>query len=298
MSRIQRKPGYPIVRQLFHWQSIAGRSVAIICDTPGADCVAGTAAYNHARRRMDSEIARTARLAARPANDSLWRDISTRSAVENQKRIIEVDDHKITERINGHRGFVTDNLRPGPLEDSLGLHVPVRHPVKHENARQNACSAAPFTTLTITERKIYLVVNPINTHFIESGISVTEYLGPRSLNDPKRRFLSGGSSTECQDRLCQGTGHNDFIINFVECQTVHGPAQQCLLSFQCPKSRRILLRQPGEGRNLRMRHSVGHQYLVAFRVISYGLGLAKLQRHLVCGRTTNRAQGRRVSIGR
>src|SRR5947209_12294443 len=33
----------------------------------------------------------------------------------------------------------------------------------------------------------------------------------------------------------------------------------CPLTLDRPDGRRILLRQPGEGRNLRMRHSVGHQ---------------------------------------
>ena len=79
---------------------------------------------------------------------------------------------------------------------------------------------------------------------------------------------------------------------------MHGPAEQRLLTLDRSYRRLILLRQPGEGRNLRMRHSVGHPYLIPLGVIGQSLDLAELQGHFVRRRATNRAQWRYVSVRR
>src|SRR4030095_7068116 len=200
------------------------------------------------------------------------------------------------EWVNRHRRFVTYNLRTGPFENSFGRHVAVRLPVKYENRRQGISRLA--SNVTQTKGKIDLIVNAIHAYLIESGISITEYLRLCSLNDTNRRFLSACSSTECQDCLRQRTVHYNFVVYFVVGKTVHGPAQQRLLSFQHASGRRIFPRQPGEGRNLRMRHSVRHQYFFALGVIRYRLRLAEFQRHFVRRRATDRAKGRHVSIGR
>ena len=134
MGGIECKPGYPVARNLFHWDFPTRRNVAVVVDAPGADGVSAATVDNHARGR-DLEIARTCHLAARPADDGFRRDISTGGAIKNQKRVIQVDDQKIAQRIHGHWRFVTDNERLGPFENSFGRHVAVRQPVKYENGR-------------------------------------------------------------------------------------------------------------------------------------------------------------------
>ena len=123
MSRIQCESGYPVARNLFHWDFPTRRNVAIVVNAPRANGFPTATVYNHARRRVDPEIARTRHLATRPTNDGFRRCISTSRTIENQKRVIEIDDQKIAERINGYRGFVTHNQRMGPFENSLGRHV-------------------------------------------------------------------------------------------------------------------------------------------------------------------------------
>jgi hypothetical protein len=49
------------------------------------------------------------------------------------------------------------------------------------------------------------------------------------------------------------------------------------LTLNSSKRESVLLRQPGEGRNLRMGHSVRHQYLFTLAVIDKRLGLAEFQ---------------------
>ena len=135
MSGIQCKSGYPVARNLFHWDFVTRRNVAIVVNAPRANGFPTATVYNHAGRRINSEIARTPHLATRPTNDGFGRGISTGRTIENQKRIIEIDEQKIVERIDGHRGLVTYNLCLGPFENSFGRHVAVRQPVKYENGR-------------------------------------------------------------------------------------------------------------------------------------------------------------------
>src|SRR5262249_44843760 len=122
------------------------RNVAVIVDTPGANRFSTAAVDNHTRLRIDTEIAGTRHLATRPANYSFRGDITTGSAIENQKSVIQIDDQKIMERINGYGRFVTDNLRIGPFENSFWRHVAVRLPVKHENRGQSISGLASNVT--------------------------------------------------------------------------------------------------------------------------------------------------------
>ena len=46
-----------------------------------------------------------------------------------------------------------------------------------------------------------------------------------------------------------------------------GPADERLLALDGSDGRRILLRQPGKGRDLRMRHSVWNQNLLSLGVV-------------------------------
>src|SRR6266571_4894791 len=116
-------------------------------------------------------------------------------------------------------------------------------------------------------------MNLIEGHLIVTIIVRTSYLRMRSLDDPDGRFLSLGASAEKQDGLSQRTVHHNFIVNRIICQTVHGPADHRFLTFQRSCLQRIFLRQPGEYRDLRGIHSVGHQVLFPLAVISTAWGL-------------------------
>src|SRR5881396_313963 len=80
-------------------------------------------------------------------------------------------------------------------------------------------------------------------------------------------------------------------------KTVHGPADQCLVTLDRSYWRLILLRHPGEGRNLRMGHSVRHPDLLSPGVIRQRLHFAELQRDLALGRAAYGAYRRNVSVG-
>src|SRR5206468_12199314 len=107
-----------VARNLFHRNFPTRRSVASIVDTPRANGLPAASVYDHARRRINPEIARARHLATRSANDGFRRCISAGGTIENQERIIEVDDQKITDRINGDGWLLARNLRLRSLENS------------------------------------------------------------------------------------------------------------------------------------------------------------------------------------
>ena len=72
-----------------------------------------------------------------------------------------------------------------------------------------------------------------------------------------------------------------FHYRFGNCRVrVHRPAQFRRLPFNLPNRRLVSVRHPGEGRDLRMRHSVRNQNLFAFGVIGHRAGIADHQRRL------------------
>jgi hypothetical protein len=77
--------------------------------------------------------------------------------------------------------------------------------------------------LTVSERKINLAVNSIDGHLVESRVGIPDDLRSRALNDANGRFFSVGSSAKYQNGLCQWTVHNNFVMNIVIGETVHGP---------------------------------------------------------------------------
>ena len=107
-----------------------------------------------------------------------------------------------------------------------------------------------------------LAVNPIHDSPDRKNYSSERYLRMRPLDHPNGRFLSIGPSTEYQDCLRQRTGDDDFIVNRIIRKTMHRPADQCLLTLQRSYRWCIFPRQPGEGRNLRMDHSIRDQDLL------------------------------------
>jgi hypothetical protein len=58
---------------------------------------------------------------------------------------------------------------------------------------------------------------------------------------------------------------------------MHGSADQGLLPFERPKWWYIFPRQPGEGRYLRMVHSIGDQDLFPNAIVCERLGLTETQ---------------------
>src|SRR5205814_9866924 len=130
---------------------------------------------------------------------------------------------------------------------------------------------------------------------IERPICRTQDLRVWSLDDPNGRLLSFRSSAEYQDRLSQRAGHHNFIVNWVIPETMHRPADLCLLSLERASVRSIFHRQPGECRNLRMVDSVRYEDLLALTVVGDCLGLAESQRFLSRWRAADHAQGRHVA---
>src|SRR5206468_1170496 len=136
MGGIQCESGDPVAGELFHRDLPARRNIAIVVDAPRANGFAAATIDDHACLRIYAEIACTRYLAARPANDGFrWR-ISTGRPIENQKRVIQIDHHKIVERVDRHGWFVPDNLRAWSFENALGRNVAVRHPIEDEDGRQ------------------------------------------------------------------------------------------------------------------------------------------------------------------
>ena len=118
----------------------------------------------------------------------------------------------------------------------------------------------------------------------------------RPLNDAERRFLTFGASTEDQDGLSERAGNNDFVMNVVVCKTMHGPADACFLTIDHTDRRRVFLRQPGEGRNLRMGHSVRHEQLIALAVVGNRFDLSELQAFITLRRAAYGPNGRYVTV--
>ncbi len=67
-------------------------------------------------------------------------------------------------------------------------------------------------------------------HWIDYDTVWPQQLGPWSLDDPNRRFLSLRSAAEGQNRLGKLVGDHDFIMDFVIINAVHCPPQKCFLS--------------------------------------------------------------------
>jgi len=63
-------------------------------------------------------------------------------------------------------------------------------------------------------------------------------------------------------------------VDFVVGEAVHRAAEQRFLTFDLSNWLCIFIRQPGECRNLRMRHSVRHQDLLTLGVVRDGMGIA------------------------
>ena len=139
------------------------------------------------------------------------------------------------------------------------------------------------------------VVNRIDGDSIHP-IRRAHNLRARSLDDADRRFFSGSSAAEYQDRLRERTADHNFVVDRIVSDVVHRPAEPCELALQLPGRFRIFLCQPGEGRNLRMHHSVRHQDLLPLGIIRHGCSAAERQRHMIARRAADDAQRRNIAV--
>ena len=106
-------------------------------------------------------------------------------------------------------------------------------------------------------------------------------LGFWALNHSDGSRFSIRASRESEDGLRELLRDSDFIMDFIVRETVHRPAHERFLAFDLTHRLCVLIRQPGECRNLRMGHSVGHQDLFALGVVRYRMGIADAQRRFV-----------------
>src|SRR5207245_2728235 len=98
-----------------------------------------------------------------------------------------------------------------------------------------------------------------------------------ALNDSNGTFLSSGPSAERQDRICKRVAHDKFIMYLIVANIVHGSGQFAGLAKHRAGWSLSFVRQPGECRNLRMGHSVGHQDLVSLRVVPDRSGVTNVE---------------------
>ena len=139
-------------------------------------------------------------------------------------------------------------------------------------------------------RNVDLIVDPIHRHAIGS-----RQLRQGSLNDPHRCGLAVCVSRKCQDCLCKLLRNDKFVVDFIVSDAVHGASKHRLLAFNLSNRLCSLIRQPGEYRDLRMRHSVWNQDLLPFSVVGHGMGITDAQRRSIHRSAANHPQGRHVA---
>jgi hypothetical protein len=284
MSRIESNSRRRVSSELLHRNFPARSDVAIVFDAPGANRVGDSsiaAGNNQALGCINLEGADATHAALRSADHSFRLDVPVGGAIEDQHRAAAVYGQNVMDRIHGHCGLAA-NLRVGPGENPLGRYISIRGSIEYEH-------------LAGVDRDVDFVIRWIYAHLIVAPASCALDLRVGTLNHAKGRFLPVGSAAETQNCLCQRAGDADLVVNRIKTETVHRPADQCLLTFQRSDWWCIFPRQPGEGRNLRMVHSIRHQDLLPHGVVHQGLGLAESQRDLVLFRAANNTQGSYIS---
>ena len=128
-----------------------------------------------------------------------------------------------------------------------------------------------------------LVVNRVHVQ------SATDGSGLWTLDDSNWRFLSIGSAAERQNCLSVGDGHDDLIMHSVIADVVHCSGKFAGLTVERSNRRLSSVRQPGEYRNLRMGHSVGHQNLFPLAVVADGARISDHEANCPGGSSSNRS---------
>ena len=83
----------------------------------------------------------------------------------------------------------------------------------------------------VTDREKDLVTVGIGSYGAQRAVARAHDLGLRSLDDTEGRFFAVGAAAERQNGLSQRAVHNEFIVNGIESHAMHGPAEECLLTF-------------------------------------------------------------------
>jgi hypothetical protein len=109
---------------------------------------------------------------------------------------------------------------------------------------------------------------------IERQLVVVLQKGARALNRPNRRFVARGTSPKEQHCFTERIWNHDFIVPVIKRYGMGCPCQACVSAFNNSDRGRVSIRQPGEYRNTRVGHSVGHQDLLPHRVIGDAAGIA------------------------
>src|SRR5262249_1834075 len=136
-----------------------------------------------------------------------------------------------------------------------------------------------------------------NTYAVISQVGGALYLRVRALNEPNGWLLSVCGAPESQDRLRERAGDHNFVMQRVVAEAMHGPAYARLLALQDSYRWCIFPRQPSEGRDLRMVHSIRNQDLFPDAVVGQRLGFAESQRSLSFLRAADNPQGSNVAVG-
>ncbi len=146
---------------------------------------------------------------------------------------------QIIDRIH-HEGAGSSQQRLRTADHTNRRRVPVGLTRKHHHR--------------IRIRNEYLVVNRVDVKAIGPM-----QLGRRPLDDTNWRLFAVSPSAEGQDALRKLIGHDDLVVQVIEPNIVHRSGQERALPRDLSHRWLEVLRQPGEGRDLRMGHSVGHQ---------------------------------------
>jgi hypothetical protein len=204
----------------------------------------------------------------RALDDGLGRRISTGRSIKDKDLASPAwHQKKIVDRVDtnaGSAGATEPYLRIGSAQDSLGRHISICHAIENQD-RLISIGQIDFIMVAVDA---HLADRRVRAHALDTGLI--------SLNKPERRFLSVGGSAERQNSLRKSAGDHDLIVNPVECEVVHGPAQKRLLALNRSKVRCVFLRRPGEDRDLRMVHSIRHQDFLADGIVGDRGGPAEI----------------------
>ena len=107
-------------------------------------------------------------------------------------------------------------------------------------------------------------------------------LSVRALDDTNRRRLAIRPAPVSQDRLGELLRHGEFIANRIVNDAVHRPAKHAALAFNLSNRFGSPFRQPGENRDLRMRHSIRNKQLLALRVESDRMRVPHARNGVTC----------------
>src|SRR5205814_2931646 len=102
---------------------------------------------------------------------------------------------------------------------------------------------------------------------------------------------------ERQNRLGELLRDRELIVDFVVSETMHRAAEQSLSTFDLSNRLRVLIRQPGEYRNLRMGHSVRNEDLLPFRIVCDWMRIPDSQRRLILRPAADDSQRRHIAGG-